>query len=174
MLHCRLIYMLSILCVRLTIKVKVGIPEIFKVGWYPPPPAKKKLGRVTLRPVNKKEQRNYNDFSRHAENIQAVPRENENKWEFGWSTKEFSSFKCYFLSFVIRFGLLVLFLHQKQRIIYLNLRALSKSKSWSVRPPVLTNGKRPLSMARPRPLLSKVKSVESGIHPWGMAHWPLN
>ena len=36
--------MLSILCVRLTIKVKVGIPESFKVGWYPP----KKLGRVTL------------------------------------------------------------------------------------------------------------------------------
>ena len=36
MLYCRLIYMLSILCVRLTIKVKVGIPEIFKVGWYLP------------------------------------------------------------------------------------------------------------------------------------------
>ena len=47
MLYCRLIYMLSILCVRLTIKVKVGIPESFKVGWYPPPP--KKLGRVTLK-----------------------------------------------------------------------------------------------------------------------------
>ena len=46
MLYCRLIYILSILCVRLTIKVKVGIPESFKVGWYPPP--KKKLGRVTL------------------------------------------------------------------------------------------------------------------------------
>ena len=44
MLYFRLIYMLSILCVRLTIKVKVGIPESFKVGWYPP----KKLGRVTL------------------------------------------------------------------------------------------------------------------------------
>ena len=27
--------MLSILCVRLTIKVKAGIPESFKVGWYP-------------------------------------------------------------------------------------------------------------------------------------------
>ena len=38
--------MLSILCVRLTIKVKVGTPESFKVGWYPP----KKLGRVTLKP----------------------------------------------------------------------------------------------------------------------------
>ena len=37
--------MLSILCVRRTIKVKVGIPESFKVGWYPP----KKLGRVTLK-----------------------------------------------------------------------------------------------------------------------------
>ena len=37
--------MLSVLCVRLTIKVKVGIPESFKVGWYLP---KKKLGRVTL------------------------------------------------------------------------------------------------------------------------------
>ena len=36
--------MLSILCARLTIKVKVGIPESFKVGWYPP----KELGRVTL------------------------------------------------------------------------------------------------------------------------------
>ena len=35
MLYCRLIYMLSILSVRLTIKVKVGIPESFKVGWYP-------------------------------------------------------------------------------------------------------------------------------------------
>ena len=34
MLYCRLICMLSILCVRLTIKVKVGIPESFKVGWY--------------------------------------------------------------------------------------------------------------------------------------------
>ena len=32
MLCCRLIYMLSILCVRLTIKVKVEIPESFKVG----------------------------------------------------------------------------------------------------------------------------------------------
>ena len=47
MLYCRLIYTLSILCVRLTIKVKVGIPESFKVGWYPPP-KKKNLGRVTL------------------------------------------------------------------------------------------------------------------------------
>ena len=33
-LYCRLIYMLSILCVTLTIKVKVGIPESFKVGGY--------------------------------------------------------------------------------------------------------------------------------------------
>ena len=44
MLYCRLIFLLTILCVRLTIKVKVGKPESFKVGWYPP----KKLGRVTL------------------------------------------------------------------------------------------------------------------------------
>ena len=36
MLYCRLIYMqLSMLYVRLTIKVKVEIPESFKVGWYP-------------------------------------------------------------------------------------------------------------------------------------------
>ena len=35
MLYCRLIYMLSILCVIHTIKVKLGIPESFKVGWYP-------------------------------------------------------------------------------------------------------------------------------------------
>ena len=35
MLYCRLMYMLSMLYVRLTIKVKVGIPESFKAGWYP-------------------------------------------------------------------------------------------------------------------------------------------
>ena len=34
MLYCRLIYMLSMQYVRLKIKVKVGIPESFKVGWY--------------------------------------------------------------------------------------------------------------------------------------------
>ena len=34
LLYCRLIYVLSILCVNLTIKAKVGIPESFKVGWY--------------------------------------------------------------------------------------------------------------------------------------------
>ena len=33
-LYCWLIYMLSLLYVKLTIKVKVGIPESFKVGWY--------------------------------------------------------------------------------------------------------------------------------------------
>ena len=33
LLYCRLIYMLSILCVTLTIKAKVGIPESFKEGW---------------------------------------------------------------------------------------------------------------------------------------------
>ena len=47
MLYCRLIYMLSILCVRLTIKVKVGIPESFKVGWYPP----KKTGSSHLNKI---------------------------------------------------------------------------------------------------------------------------
>ena len=35
MLYRRLIYMLFILYVRLTIKVKVGIPASFKVEWYP-------------------------------------------------------------------------------------------------------------------------------------------
>ena len=48
MLYCRLIYMLSILCVRLTIKVKVGIPESFKVGWYLP----KKTGSSHLKGVS--------------------------------------------------------------------------------------------------------------------------
>ena len=48
MLYCRLIYMLSILCVRLTIKVKVGIPESFKVGWYPP---QKKTGSSHLKVI---------------------------------------------------------------------------------------------------------------------------
>ena len=54
MLYCRLIYMLSILCVRLTIKVKVGIPESFKVGWYPP----KKTGssHLNLFEINAKTQ----------------------------------------------------------------------------------------------------------------------
>ena len=40
--------MLSILCLRLTIKVKVGIPESFKVGWYPP----KKTGSSHLKKLN--------------------------------------------------------------------------------------------------------------------------
>ena len=34
LLYCRLIYMLYILCLRFTIKVKVGIPESLKVEWY--------------------------------------------------------------------------------------------------------------------------------------------
>ena len=43
--------MLSILCVRLTIKVKVGIPESFKVGWY----ASQKTGSSHLnRPTSTK------------------------------------------------------------------------------------------------------------------------
>ena len=37
--------MLSILYVRFTIKVKVGIPVSFKVGWYPP----KKTGSSHLK-----------------------------------------------------------------------------------------------------------------------------
>ena len=37
--------MLSILCLRLTIKVKVGIPGSFNVGWYPP----KKTGSSHLK-----------------------------------------------------------------------------------------------------------------------------
>ena len=49
MLYCRLIYMLSILCVILTIKVKVGIPESFKVGWYPP---QKKTGSSHLQSLS--------------------------------------------------------------------------------------------------------------------------
>ena len=59
MLYCRLIYMLSILCVRLTIKVKVGIPESFKVGWYPP----KKTGSSHL----KREE--HERFSKNSEQI---------------------------------------------------------------------------------------------------------
>ena len=39
--------MLSIVCVILTIKVKVGIPESFKVGWYPP----KKTGSSHLNKI---------------------------------------------------------------------------------------------------------------------------
>ena len=41
--------MLSILCVRLKIKVKVEIPESFKVGWHAPPPPKKKAGSSHLK-----------------------------------------------------------------------------------------------------------------------------
>ena len=44
--------MLSILCVRLTIKVKVGMPESFKVGWYPPKKTgSSQLNEVMIRPV---------------------------------------------------------------------------------------------------------------------------
>ena len=46
MLYCRLIYTLSMLYVRLMIKVKVGIPESFKVGWY----AHKITGSSHLKP----------------------------------------------------------------------------------------------------------------------------
>ena len=47
MLYCRVIYTVSILCVRLTIKVKVGIPDSLKVGWYLP----KKTGSSHLNNV---------------------------------------------------------------------------------------------------------------------------
>ena len=46
--------MLPILCVRLTIKVKVRIPESFKVGWYPP----KKTGSSHLK-TNEMQQNPY-------------------------------------------------------------------------------------------------------------------
>ena len=49
MFYCRLIYMLSILCVRLTIKVNMGIPESFKVGWCPPLPPPQKNGSSHLK-----------------------------------------------------------------------------------------------------------------------------
>ena len=55
MLYCRLIYMLSILCVRLTIKEKVGIPESFKVGRYRP----KKTGSSHLKFVGLELQNSY-------------------------------------------------------------------------------------------------------------------
>ena len=60
-LYCRLIYMLSILCVRLTIKVKVGIPESFKVGWYPP----KKTGSSHLKGNGKRLLRKLNARSHY-------------------------------------------------------------------------------------------------------------
>ena len=50
MLYCRLIYVLSMLYVRLTIKVKVGIPESVKVGWYP-----HKTGSSNLKTLNEVE-----------------------------------------------------------------------------------------------------------------------
>ena len=55
MLYCRLIYMLSNLCVRLTIKVKVGILESFKVGWYTP----KKTGSSHLKKCPLRERAKY-------------------------------------------------------------------------------------------------------------------
>ena len=70
MLYCRLIYMLSILCVRLTIKVKVEIPESLKVGWYPP----KKLGRVTLSCFeNYQSRENFEPQDRHSSDSVCIP-----------------------------------------------------------------------------------------------------
>ena len=66
MLYCRLIYTLSILCVRLTIKVKVGIPQSFKVGWYPP----KKTGSNHLKNGFFRNQRTDRpDYSRRNDNL---------------------------------------------------------------------------------------------------------
>ena len=48
--------MLSIVSVRLTIKVKVGIPESFKVGWYPP----QKTGSSHLNPEKNGNRRQMN------------------------------------------------------------------------------------------------------------------
>ena len=70
MLYCRLIYMLSILCVRLTIKVKVEIPESLKVEWYPP----KKLGRVTLSCFeNYQSRENFEPQDRHSSDSVCIP-----------------------------------------------------------------------------------------------------
>ena len=59
MLYCRLIYMLFILCVRLTIKVKVGIPESLKVGCYPPPPKKTGPSHLKLEEIEGPNARDY-------------------------------------------------------------------------------------------------------------------
>ena len=59
MLYCRLIYMLSILCVRLTIKVKVGIPESFKVGWEPPQKTRLSHLKTAVKPRRHEKQRLY-------------------------------------------------------------------------------------------------------------------
>ena len=61
MLYCRLIYMLSILCVRLTIKVKAGKPESFKVGWYPP----QKTGSSYLKVLKIRSFFSFKFFQRH-------------------------------------------------------------------------------------------------------------
>ena len=49
MLYCRLIYMLSILCVKTYDKSKGGDTRELQSRMVTPPPPKKKLGRVTLR-----------------------------------------------------------------------------------------------------------------------------
>ena len=75
-LYCRLIYMLSILCVRLTIKVKVGIPESFKVECPPHPPPKKTgsshLKRTMIR---------VNSQSRNCDYITEI-----DFWVLGWKS----------------------------------------------------------------------------------------
>ena len=99
MLYCRLIYMLSILCVRLAIKVKVGIPESFKVGWYPP----KKTGSSHLNDLQK-------SIIDPAEISSSRVYSAEVKNKMGRKYKrqrENSSSKLYFIFFIIFFNFLL-------------------------------------------------------------------
>ena len=57
--------MLSILCVRLTIKVKMGIPESFKVGWYPPKKTGSSPLKVYMYSIYKKEKKLKQDILLH-------------------------------------------------------------------------------------------------------------
>ena len=60
LLYCRLIYMLFILSVTLTIKVKAGIPESFKVGLY----HQKITGSSHLKQKKKKKKHIYVNYSK--------------------------------------------------------------------------------------------------------------
>ena len=82
MLYGRLIYTLSILCVILTIKVTVGIPESFKVGWYP----LKKTGSSHLKPEGRNNRQNY--FSKGENNGIIF------KLHFQGTEKLLSDFQC--------------------------------------------------------------------------------
>ena len=48
MLYGRLIYVLPMLHVRLTIKIKVGIPGSFRAGWYTPKTGSSHLNSLKL------------------------------------------------------------------------------------------------------------------------------